>query len=450
MTKQIDLVLDMNPGTLKLFKYAFLLAIGLLFITAADAGGLKHEVYHLKGEQDGKTILIVGGIQGDEPGGFTAASILVTNYKIKKGNIWVIPNLNFNSIVESSRGLYGDMNRKFRTIKINDPDYAAVDEVKRLIRNEQVDLVLNLHDGSGFYRKTYIDKERNPNRWGQSIIIDQSFLEGSAFPELEKMGETVARRVNDRFANSDYQYDVRNTKTRAGNYEMQQTLTYYAVNNKKAAFGLEASKSFLTHERVYFHLSLIEEFLKLAGVEFERDFQLTTNDLQRIIGKNLALSLYERRIALYLDDVQQDIRYFPIKRNGKIEFKANNPLLAVVESKGYYKVKYGNRNIVKLYPQYFDYDESLENVSLMIDGKLKAINIGSTVNVERDFIVKPTEGYRVNVIGFVSNKRSEDDLPVTRNAMLKRYSLDHGHDVYRVEFYKGNKFSGMILVRFHG
>lgn len=440
----------MNPGTLKLFKYTLVFTLALLLTSLANAGGLKHEVYHLKGEQNGKTILIVGGIQGDEPGGFTAASMLVTNYKIKKGNIWVIPNLNFNSIVESSRGLYGDMNRKFRTIKVNDPDYDAVEEVKRLIRDDQVDLVLNLHDGSGFYRKTYIDKDRNPNRWGQSIIIDQSFLEGSVFPELEKMGETVALRVNERFSNSDFRYNVRNTKTRAGDYEMQKTLTYYAVNNKKAAFGLEASKSFVTHERVYFHLNLIEEFLKLSGVEFERDFQLTMNDLQKIIGKNLALSLYERRIGLYLDDVQQDIRYFPIKRNSEIEFKANNPLLAVVESKGYYKVKYGNRNIVRLYPQYFDYDESLEKVALMVDGNLKTINIGSTVNVERGFVVKPTDGYRVNVIGFVSNKKSEDDLQVTKNAMLKRYSLDRGHDVYRVEFYRGNKFSGMILVRFHG
>jgi hypothetical protein len=440
----------MSLGTLKLYKSAFFLAVGLLFTTVVDAGGLKHELYHLQGEKDGKTVLIVGGIQGDEPGGFTAASILVTNYKIKKGNIWVIPNLNFNSIVESSRGLYGDMNRKFRTIKHSDPDYDAVEEVKKLIRNEQVDLVLNLHDGSGFYRKSYIDKYRNPHRWGQSIVIDQSFLEGSAFPELEKMGETVAQRVNNRFPRSDFHYNVKNTKTRAGNYEMQKTLTYYAVNNKKAAFGIEASKSFLTHERVYFHLNLIEEFLKLAGVEFERNFQLTMHDLKHIIGKNLALSLYERRIALYLDDVQQDIRYFPIKRSGEIEFKANNPLLAVVASKGYYKVKYGNRNIVKLYPQYFDYDESLEKVTLTVDGKDKSVNIGSTVSVQRDFVVKPKDGYRVNVIGFVSNKRSEDDLPVTRKAILKRYSLDHGHDVYRVEFYKGSKFSGMILVRFHG
>ena len=441
----------MSLGILKLYKYITLLFLGMMFTAAATAGGLKHELYHLEGEQDGKTVLIVGGIQGDEPGGFTAASILVTNYKIKKGSLWVIPNLNFESIVESSRGLYGDMNRKFRTIKHNDPDYDAVEEVKRLIRDEKVDLVLNLHDGSGFYRKSYIDKYRNPNRWGQSIVIDQSYLDGSDFPELEKMGETVAHQVNSRFGRDDFHYNVKNTMTRAGNYEMQKTLTYYAVNNKKAAFGLEASKSFRTHERVYFHLSLIEEFLKLSGVEFQRDFDLTMADLEHIIGKNLALSLYQRRIALLLDDVQHDIRYFPIKRDGELEFKSNNPLLAVVPTKNYYKVKYGNRSIINLYPQYFDYDESLDKVSMMIDGQLKTVNIGTTVNVKQDFSVNPTTGYRVNVIGFVSGRKgSEENLTVTKKSMLKRYSLDNGHDIYRIEFYKGKKFAGMILVRFHG
>ncbi|MBD3671854.1 MAG: succinylglutamate desuccinylase/aspartoacylase family protein [Gammaproteobacteria bacterium] len=439
----------MSPGILKLYKYVFCL-FGLLATLPVTADGLKHEVYKLQGSETGKTVLIVGGIQGDEPGGFTAASILVTNYKITKGNVWVIPNLNFNSIVQSSRGINGDMNRKFRAINHSDPDYDAVEEVKRLIRNDQVDLVLNLHDGSGFYRKTYIDKYRNPYRWGQSIVIDQSYLEGSAFPGLEAMGKTVADKLNRRLTASDHQYNVKNTRTRAGNREMQKTLTYYAVKHKKAAFGLEASKSFATHERVFFHLNLIEEFFALAQIEYVRDFELAMPTLKHLIGSNLALSLYEKRIALHLDDVQSVIRYFPITRDGRVEFEANNPLLAVVKSKGHYKVKYGNRSIARLYPQFFDYDKSLETVSMIVDGQYQSIPIGSTVNIDRDFLVKKIDGYRVNVIGFVARKKSEDELRVSRKSMLKRFSLDKGHNVYRVEFYKDNKFSGMVLVQFRG
>jgi len=439
----------MNLGILRLYRFLFVLVFGLQ-VFSVHALNLKHEVYHLKGEEEGKTILVVGGIQGDEPGGFTAASLLVTNYKIHKGNVWVIPNLNFNSIVKSSRGLYGDMNRKFHKIKHNDPDYYAVEDVKALIRDDKVDLVLNLHDGSGFYREKHIDNRRNPNRWGQCIVIDQSYLKDSEFPELEKIGAAVAKRVNNKIVNKDYQYRVRNTHTRAGNKEMQKTLTYYALSQGKSAFGLEVSKSFPTHERVFFHLNLVEEFFQHAGVKYERDFKLDNPSLATIIGKNLDLTLYKRHIALELDGMRRDVRYFPITRDRVVEFKSNNPLLAVFEQNGHYKVKYGNRNVARLHPQFMDYDNSLKQVKFTTDGSVVPVGIGETIEVKKDFIVHKQDGYRVNVIGLVSNKKSEDEITVNKKSLLRRFSLDMKKQLYRVEFYKENKFSGMILVKFVG
>lgn len=439
----------MNLGILRLFKTLFFLLLSFQ-IFSAHALSLKHDVYHLKGEEEGKTILVVGGIQGDEPGGFTAASLLVTNYKIKRGNVWVIPNLNFNSIVKSSRGLYGDMNRKFNKIKLNDPDYLAVEEVKRLIRDDKVDLVLNLHDGSGFYREKHVDRNRSPNRWGQCIVIDQSYLDNSEFPELGKIGEAVANGVNKRIINKEHQYRVRNTRTRAGNKEMQKTLTYYAVNQNKSAFGLEVSKSFPTHKRVFFHLNLVEEFFKHAGIKYERDFELNSPTLAKIIGKNLDLTLYQRHIALDLDNVRRDIRYFPIKRDRELEFKSSNPLLAVYEQNGHYKVKYGNRNVARLHPQFMDYDDSLKQVNFTTDGSQIPVKIGETIEVKKEFLVHKQDGYRVNVIGLVSTKTSEDDITVNKKLLLRRFSIDMKKQLYRVEFYKEKKFSGMILVKFVG
>ncbi|MDH5182576.1 MAG: succinylglutamate desuccinylase/aspartoacylase family protein [Gammaproteobacteria bacterium] len=439
----------MNLGILRLFRTQIFLLLSFQ-IFSVHALSLKHEVYHLKGAEAGKTILVVGGIQGDEPGGFTAASLLVTNYKIKKGNVLVIPNLNFNSIVESSRGLYGDMNRKFNKIKLNDPDFSAVEEVKRLIRDDKVDLILNLHDGSGFYREKHVDRNKNPNRWGQCIVIDQSYLDNSIFPDLEKIGTAVAESVNKKITNKEHQYRVRNTRTRAGNQEMQKTLTYYAVNQSKSAFGLEVSKSFPTHERVFFHLSLVEEFFQHADIKFERDFKLNSTSLAGIIGKNLDLTLYQRHIALDLDNVRRDIRYFPIKRDRELEFKSTNPLLAVFEKNGHYKVKYGNRNVSRLHPQFMEYDDSLTHVNFTADGSVVPVKIGDTVEVKKDFLVHKQDGYRVNVIGLVSNKKSEDELTVNRKSLIRRFSLDMKKQVYRVEFYKEKKFSGMILVKFVG
>ena len=48
-----------------------------------------------KGEPSENTMLLLGGIQGDEPGGFLAASIVATDYNITKGSLWVVPKFKF-------------------------------------------------------------------------------------------------------------------------------------------------------------------------------------------------------------------------------------------------------------------------------------------------------------------------------------------------------------------
>ncbi|MCK5437759.1 MAG: hypothetical protein KAI90_07075, partial [Desulfobulbaceae bacterium] len=70
-------------------------------------------VYRIFGEEPGRTIMIVGGIQGDEPGSYLTAD-LYADITLKKGNLIVVPRANFYSILLNRReGLTGDMNRKF-------------------------------------------------------------------------------------------------------------------------------------------------------------------------------------------------------------------------------------------------------------------------------------------------------------------------------------------------
>ena len=85
------------------------------------------------GSGEGPTVLIVGGIQGDEPGGFSAAALLATHYRYDGGTVLVIPNLNFPSIIKRSRGLHGDMNRKFAALRESDPEYATVRRLQSII-----------------------------------------------------------------------------------------------------------------------------------------------------------------------------------------------------------------------------------------------------------------------------------------------------------------------------
>lgn len=72
----------MNLGMLKLFRLFF----DFIFFTQSLFANTQSIDFDFikKGIQDDNTLLIVGGIQGDEPGAFMAASLITTHYKIKK------------------------------------------------------------------------------------------------------------------------------------------------------------------------------------------------------------------------------------------------------------------------------------------------------------------------------------------------------------------------------
>lgn len=410
---------------------------------------LQFSLHKLESNNKGPTLLVIGGIQGDEPGGFTAASMLVTNYKVTQGNVWVVPNLNFASIIERSRGIHGDMNRKFKTIAINDPEFHEVKKIKEIILHNDIDLILNLHDGSGFYKKKYINAMHNPDRWGQSIIIDQSEIAAPKFGDLAEIAAKVQKYINSSLKNKDKYFYVKNTETKKGDIEMEKTLTYFSITNNRPAFGIEASKIFLTHERAYYHLLAVEGFMNEMGIKFQRDFDLTHNGVAGEIGKDLKISLYDNRINLDVDKARRYINYFPLKKHSALQYSKNNPLLAVVDSKNSFKVRYGNRHVTSLRAQYFDYDYTLDSFNVQVDGKMMMVKTGEKINIEEDFKVLAADNYRVNIIGFSRQGiTNENNILINKKQIKPRFSVDRDEKVYRVEFYNGERFSGMILVNF--
>ena len=415
----------------------------------ASAENLNFTFHKMESEIKGNTLLIIGGIQGDEPGGFNAASLIVTNYKITKGNVWIVPNLNFISIINRSRGVYGDMNRKFSTIKESDPERGTIKKIKEIILDKNVTLVLNLHDGSGFYRPNYIDKLHCPDRWGQCIIIDREKVSSDKFGKLNNIADKIKTSVNKHLYSDEHRYYVKNTRTHLGNTEMEKTLSYFAVKNNIPAFGLEVSKSFLTHKRTYYHLRAIEAFMDELDIGYERNFPLTATEVRKTIRKNVQLVLYEDKILLDMKNARKRLNYFPLKKGSDIAFKPSNPLLTIVNNGKSYRVHYGNRRLTRIYPQYFDYDLSSTHINMDIDGIEKPINFGEMVCVDSSFMVIPKTGYRINVIGYKKNGvTNECGIRISKNDIMKRFSVDKNGEVYRVEIYKDKMFSGMVLVNF--
>jgi len=402
-----------------------------------------------KGVEDNNTLLVVGGIQGDEPGGFMAASLISSHYKITKGSVWVVPNLNFDSIIKRGRGHYGDMNRKFAQILNSDPDFEDIQRVKEYIAHDNVKVVLNLHDGSGFYRKEYVDNMRSPYRWGQSSIIDQDSLDIAMYGNLGEIASRVCEHVNKHLIEKDHVYNVRNTNTKAGDKEMEKTLTYFAINQGKAAFGNEASKQFPVYKRAYYHILALEEYMRVMGIEFERDFELSLDGIKQALYEDIYISFYDDKIKLPLSAIRSELNYFPVKKDGTINFTPSNPLMTVLKDDGYYAIHYGNIRLVSLRPDYFDMDTAKEMVTLKIDGIKKEVNLGEMVVAKRNIFVQDKEGVRVNVIGYSNkNRTNESNLNIHKDEIQKFYSVDKEGKIYRIEFYKKDKFAGMILVKF--
>lgn len=436
----------MSLGMLRLFK---LLAIFLFTLNLhATTKSLDFEIIK-KGKTDDNTLLIVGGIQGDEPGGFMAASLIVTHYKIKKGSVWVVPNLNFNSIIQRSRGPHGDMNRKFANISKKDPDYLSVERIKKHIKSDNVKVVLNLHDGSGYYRKKYMDKQHSPNKWGQSSIIDQAKLNLSPYGNLKEISQKVCDHVNKYLIRKEDSYLVHNTKTNEGDKQMEKTLTYYAINHGKASFGNEASKSLPVHERVYYHLLALEKYMTIMGIEFERKFDLKPKYVKKSINEDIYISFYDDKIKLPLSQVRKYLNYFPVKKDGTLDFKPSTPVMTVVKNGKSYVIHYGNRRLATLKPDYLDIENINATIKFKIDGESKEVKMGSLIDVKKDFSVNPMTNYRVNVIGYKSkNSKNESGIKIKKYQIAKRFSIDKKGQIYRIEFYKKDKFAGMILVKF--
>ncbi|VAX11909.1 Putative periplasmic protein [hydrothermal vent metagenome] len=419
----------------------------------ARAGQPPHfdfRLYKKEAAETGPTILIIGGIQGDEPGGFNAAALLATEYTISRGNLWVVPNLNFESIIKRSRGIYGDLNRKFSRLDQNDPEYELIQKIKAIIQDKQIDIVLNLHDGSGFYRKKYIDRLHGPQRWGQSIIIDQETIASQHYGKLMALAKDVRETVNTVIKDKEARYHVRNTRTREGDVEMEKTLTYFSIRNQKPAFGLEVSKEYRTHERVYYHLLLVESFMRKLGIKFERSFALQKAAVKDRIDNHVKLSINDGKIYLDVANARRRLTYVPLKKSAPVDLDSNSPLMAIINDRNGYKVRYGNRHVTYLQPQYFDYDSSLEKVSLEVDGQAKTITLGSIVDIKNSLLVDPLPGYRANIIGFKkAGLKNEVGVLIRRNDISSRFSVDRKARLFRLEFYKDNKYCGMLLLRFN-
>ncbi len=431
---------------MKFIVVFLLLVINLFAVTNRD-----FSIYKKEAQTPSHTLLIIGGIHGDEPGAYFAPAFFEKYYKITKGSVWVIPNINGDSIIANQRGIYNDMNRKFSVIEKDDPDYFIIERVKKIILDKKVDLILNLHDGHGFYRETYENAIFNPKAWGQATIIDQDKINGlNKFGDLDNIATQVKNNLNkDKLFQEFHSFGVKNTQTKFKDEQMQLSLTYFAVTNNKPAFAIETSKNItdLT-EKVIYQLKSMEEFMKIMDIEFQRDFDINNYEEVKKRLFDFGEVKINENIAFDLSDSRKILRFVPLKKENN-EFKFENSLGATKLVDNKYEVYIGNINVTNLFPQIFDVKEYKDSIKIEVDGKVINTKLGEVIDVKNSFKIVKNDFFRVNVIGFSkTGVDSEDDILLKKSDMVDSFSIDTNNKQYRVEFYKDNNFYGMITINF--
>jgi hypothetical protein len=432
------------------------------------------------GEQSGKTIMIIGGIQGDEPGGYMTAD-LYADIHLKKGNLIVVPRANFYSILLNQReGLTGDMNRKFSP-KNNEKkslDEEVVSILKQLIAES--DLLLNLHEGSGFYASEWISDIENPNRYGQSIIFDAenfSLPNNQGSINLGGLARNVIKKVNSKIENPRYHFNPNNHNTiseKTSHREQRRSATYYALTQAYIpAYGVETSK---TIDNLGMKISLqklvINTFMELLGIELdEPGVDLKKPELAYILikvndgpsfamphGSTLKIKpgdevIITDIIANYKRGLVADIQGMGNRNDTNIPFRIANDTKITVrkdsEECGWVilEVYLPDSPVTESVAKIDATNLKAEKLILNVDDTIKTLPAGSTLRIKKDsrLILK---GIRTNIPhldnevfinfkGFAPPKSGNDgndiNFPIYINQDLwPRYSVNKNGKLYPV------------------
>ena len=416
------------------------------------------ELYKLnEGDKNAPTLLLMGGIYGDEPGAYYSTDLFLRHYKITKGSVWVVPVVNPHGMFANMRGVYGDMNRKFAALSQNDPDYESIQNIKKLLANPEIDISMHLHDGSGYWRPTYQSNLLNPHKWGNCSVVDQIRIDGK-YGELESFVVQMVADINLRILNPIHRFHVHNTQTKAKNdVEQLKALTFFSLSLNKPALTNETSKELDVPTRVFYHLLAIESLLGQLGITFERDFELNVATIKTLLNTESLYAKIEDSIFLPLDSLRPSLTCFPLPKQSnlkQLKIESQSHLLGIVPNKnGKLNLHYGSRKLSTLSPQWYEFEHSLQNVKIKVDGELQSVPIGSIVYAKQSVEFEPLANHRVNVIGFVlpndnNPLPNESGVTIYKKDFKPQYSLDTNALHFRAEFYRDNAFSGMIIISF--
>lgn len=120
--------------------------------------------YVITAAKPGPTLMVVGGVHGNEPSGFTAAERIVRDWRPDRGTLIVITRANAPATARRTRGVSSlpDLNRRFPLGK--NPQGQTAAEIYALVKKYRPTFFLDLHEGWDYHIT-------NKKSVGQTVIV---------------------------------------------------------------------------------------------------------------------------------------------------------------------------------------------------------------------------------------------------------------------------------------
>lgn len=195
----------------------------------------------------GPTVVVVGGMHGNEPAGYMAARRLI-DVMPQKGRLIVIPEANKLGVEAKARtGPHpGDLNRDFPRTRSESARSVLAKSIWSLVQEARPDYLFDLHEGYDFHKI-------NKNSVGQSIIY---YPNQGAYEMAKAMQAAVNRGIsNSRHHYSLLRYPVKGSLARAAGLVLG-----------TRAMILETSRKQPLETRIDQHVTMVTAALKRLGM----------------------------------------------------------------------------------------------------------------------------------------------------------------------------------------
>ncbi|MBO8158416.1 succinylglutamate desuccinylase/aspartoacylase family protein [Thermosyntropha sp.] len=207
------------------------------------------ELYIIRSTNPGPTVMIVGGIHGNEAAGYKAAEE-IKNWKINRGTLLVLPRANKQAIAINKRYVKseGDLNRSFPVRSSSYGSGTLARAIYKTVQDYKVDWLMDMHEGYDFYKNSSTDSV------GQTLI----YYPNTATKNISKK---IVKTINANISSSYRQftllrYPVRGSLARA-------SAEFLGVNS----FIFETSQKQDLTLRIDYHKKAAEILLKELGMK---------------------------------------------------------------------------------------------------------------------------------------------------------------------------------------